>query len=147
MNEITYTYTFQEHDLSVLVDMLYPCVRAASIVAVTGSLGAGKTTLIRELLRKLGVTQGVTSPTFTYMNVYKNRAGQEFYHFDLYRIKSLDDFMMAGFDEYLYKENSKVFIEWPEHVMPLLYKNVCMISLEYVDHDTRICTYQLCNVQ
>jgi tRNA threonylcarbamoyladenosine biosynthesis protein TsaE len=134
------TCTFQEQDIARLVDKLRPLIDAASVVTITGSLGAGKTTLVRELLRAYGITEGITSPTFTYVNMYRTDTGEQLYHFDLYRIQSLDEFIVAGFDEYLYKENSKVFIEWPEKILSLLHKDVCMISLEYIDHDTRRCT-------
>ena len=102
------------------------------VMTFTGSLGAGKTTLIRELLRKVGIQEPITSPTFTYMNLYVNQKGQKFYHFDLYRIASLDDFCLSGFDEYFYQPNSWAFIEWPEIIMPLLTHDVCRLSLEYV---------------
>ena len=111
-----------------------------SVITFTGPLGAGKTTIIRELLHQVGVQEPITSPTFTYMNVYTNKLGQKFYHFDLYRIATLDDFCAAGFDEYLYQANSWVFIEWPEPVIPLLKRGVCHINIDY--HDSkRIITY------
>ncbi len=103
------------------------------VMTFTGSLGAGKTTLIRELLHKVGIQGPITSPTFTYLNLYVNQAGQKFYHFDLYRIENLEAFCLAGFDEYLYQPNSWAFIEWPEPIMPLLTHDVCHVVLEYSD--------------
>jgi tRNA threonylcarbamoyladenosine biosynthesis protein TsaE len=101
------------------------------VMTFSGSLGAGKTTLIQELLRQLGVKDVVTSPTFTYMNRYQNDQGVNFYHFDLYRAGGLDDFLAVGFEEFLYVPDSYTFIEWPEHIMPLLKNNVCHIQIEY----------------
>ena len=83
------------------------------IMTFAGPLGAGKTTLIQTLLRACGITQPITSPTFTYLNQYENDQGKTFYHFDLYRIPSLNDFLAAGCDEYLYVPDSRVLIEWP----------------------------------
>jgi tRNA threonylcarbamoyladenosine biosynthesis protein TsaE len=103
------------------------------VMTFTGSLGAGKTTLIRELLRYKGIQEPITSPTFNYVNLYTNKLGQKFYHFDLYRIASLDDFCAAGFDEYLYQPNSWALIEWPEPVMPLLIHDVCHVEIDYCD--------------
>src|SRR5271163_1558782 len=77
-------------------------LKTISVMTFSGPLGAGKTTLIRELLRVNGIDELVTSPTFTYMNIYRNKQGRTFYHFDLYRITSLDSFVEAGFNEYLY---------------------------------------------
>jgi tRNA threonylcarbamoyladenosine biosynthesis protein TsaE len=101
------------------------------VVTFTGSLGAGKTTLINALCRQMGVTDHVSSPTFTYVNIYTTVNGKKIYHFDLYRINTLDDFIMAGFDEYLYVPYSWAFIEWPAVIMPLLDHDVCHASIDY----------------
>ncbi len=92
------------------------------IFAFTGSLGAGKTTLVRSLLQACGVTGVISSPTFTYVNIYTNNHGQKFYHFDLYRITTVQEFIDAGFDEYLNDQQAYVFIEWPEVIMPFFEK-------------------------
>ena len=99
-------------------------MNSSAIFTFTGELGAGKTTLIKAFLKECGVTQAVTSPTFTYVNVYENQQGQIFYHFDLYRIKTVDDFIAAGFNEYLYQPNSWSLIEWPDVITPLLNERV-----------------------
>lgn len=109
-----------------------------SVITFTGPLGAGKTTIIRELLHQVGVQEPITSPTFTYMNVYTNKVGQKFYHFDLYRIDSLDAFCETGFDEYLYHPHSWALIEWPEHIMSILTHDVCHLVLDYVDNKRKI---------
>lgn len=103
------------------------------VMTFTGTLGAGKTTLIRALLRQCGVQGDITSPTFTYVNVYEDVHGNSFYHFDLYRITSVDMFAHAGFDEYLYQPNSWALVEWPEVIAPLLTHDVCHIYLDYYD--------------
>lgn len=103
-----------------------------TIVTFSGPLGAGKTTLIKELLAQWGVRDTVTSPTFTYLNRYTNAQGQIFYHFDLYRIASMREFQEAGFEEYLYEPGSYTLIEWPEHIMPLL-KRACHVKIDYHD--------------
>jgi tRNA threonylcarbamoyladenosine biosynthesis protein TsaE len=110
------------------------------IYTFSGPLGAGKTTLIRHMLRKFGIAQPITSPTFNYVNVYENDKQELFYHFDLYRIPSLEEFIQAGFDEFLYVKNSWVFIEWPEIILPLLKKRFCNVFLDYYD-DKRIIIY------
>ena len=124
-------------ELDVVVDSLLSLLKICSVFTFSGSLGAGKTTLVRALLKKLGVEGVITSPTFTYLNRYKNRQGQTFYHFDCYRLENTDDFTSAGFDEYLYEDNSWSFIEWPEVVMPLLKKKVCHVSIEHAGPDKR----------
>ena len=109
----------------------------ASVVTLTGSLGAGKTTLVAQILKQLGVSGPIVSPTFTYVNVYKLADGKVIYHFDLYRLDSLEAFEQAGFAEYLYQENSICFIEWPEIVMPLLTRSVCHLAIDFDSLDQR----------
>jgi tRNA threonylcarbamoyladenosine biosynthesis protein TsaE len=118
-------------EVPTVAEQLAKKLQTCLVMTFTGSLGAGKTTLIRELLHQMGVQEPITSPTFNYVNVYTNKEGQKFYHFDLYRIASLDDFCAAGFDEYLYQPNSSVLIEWPELIMPLLTHDVCHVDIDY----------------
>lgn len=128
-------YSLEQLDLAV--ELIYQQMKQCKVITFTGVLGAGKTTLIRALLRRVGVQEVITSPTFTNVNVYENASGQIFYHFDCYRIASLHDFKAAGFDEYLYQSNSWAFIEWPEIIDPLLTHDVCRVTLDYQD-DIRI---------
>jgi len=123
------------NELDTIVLELIKKMRTAQVLTFTGPLGAGKTTVIRELLKQCGITQSVTSPTFTYVNRYQNLEGQTFYHFDLYRIESIDDFISGGFDEYLYQPNSWAFIEWPELIIPLLTHDVCHVAIDYPEEN------------
>jgi tRNA threonylcarbamoyladenosine biosynthesis protein TsaE len=126
------TVVFSEEDISQVVDYLYEQLKDCKIMVFSGPLGAGKTTLIRALLRKCGVSEPtITSPTFIYINRYKNNVGQIFYHFDLYRIESVSDFLDAGFDEYFEEPESWCFIEWPEVIMQILPEKTCYVMLDY----------------
>ena len=118
-------------EIPSVVEKLYVLLATCKVMTFTGPLGAGKTTLTRLLLQRCGVPDLITSPTFTYVNVYENKQGQTFYHFDCYRIKTTEDFKAAGFDEYLYQPQSIAFIEWPEVVMPILTHDVCHVTIEY----------------
>jgi len=129
------TFIYGLSDVAVLARKLQVLMLQCNVLTFSGPLGAGKTTLIRTLLHQCGVIEPITSPTFTYVNIYKNQDNKYFYHFDLYRIASLQDFCAAGFDEYLYLPNSWSLIEWPEVIMPLLIHAVCQVSLNY--HDER----------
>lgn len=129
----TQTIIFNESEIGSVAQKLLALMPQCSIFTFTGPLGAGKTTLIREMLMQSGVTQPITSPTFTYLNVYENNKNQIFYHFDLYRIATMQDFLAAGFDEYLYAPGSWTFIEWPAVIMPLLKEKVCLCELAYYD--------------
>jgi tRNA threonylcarbamoyladenosine biosynthesis protein TsaE len=134
---------FDYQDIPKIVETLYCLMKQCKVFAFEGPLGAGKTTIIRALLEKCGVHEAITSPTFTYVNVYENEMGHLFYHFDLYRLNSLEEFIQAGFDELLYLEDSWVFIEWPEIVMPLLKKQVCSVKIDYLEDEKRLITYKI----
>jgi tRNA threonylcarbamoyladenosine biosynthesis protein TsaE len=136
--EIPKEYIYGLDEIDRVVEGLLELMSSCSVFTFTGPLGAGKTTIIRELLGRLGVHDPVTSPTFTYVNVYSNKKGQKFYHFDLYRINSLDAFCQAGFDEYLFQPSSWVFIEWPEPIMPILTHDTCNIFIDYCDDKRKI---------
>jgi tRNA threonylcarbamoyladenosine biosynthesis protein TsaE len=92
---------------------------ASSVFALYGKMGAGKTTLVRELCRELGVTDEVQSPTFSIINEYKTGAGESIYHFDFYRINKIEEVFDIGYEEYIYS-GSFCFIEWPELIAGLL---------------------------
>lgn len=141
MHELVYT----KKDLDTVAQAIGELSNQCSIFTFTGSLGAGKTTLIAKVLKRMGVVDHVTSPTFTYLQVYRTADGKKIFHFDLYRVDSLDAFMRAGFDEYLYQPDSLVFIEWPEHVVPLLDHAVCHVHIEYKDQESRILRYSVQN--
>lgn len=83
-----------------------------SIVYLSGDLGAGKTTLVRGMLRSLGYSGAVKSPTYTLLEPYEID-GREIYHFDLYRINDPEELLLIGIDELLASPALKL-IEWPE---------------------------------
>ena len=110
--------------------------KKAQLYTFTGSLGAGKTTLVQAMLKELGVQGAIQSPTYTYVCMYTAADGRKIYHFDLYRLNSLEEFSQAGFEEYLNDMNGICFIEWPEIIKPLL-DNACQVSLEYKNEKNR----------
>ncbi len=128
---------FSRHEISDVVALLSKKLSICSVMTFTGPLGAGKTTLISHLLKECGVNEPITSPTFNYVNVYENTKGELFYHFDLYRVAFLDQFINAGFNEFLYAKNSWALIEWPEVIMPLLTHDVCSVTIDYAEHEKR----------
>lgn len=95
------------------------------IVAFYGEMGAGKTTLIKAICEEMGVTDNISSPTFSIVNEYRCPKGK-IYHFDFYRLKSADEAYDLGYEEYFYSK-AYCFIEWPEKIselMPLEYEKV-----------------------
>lgn len=132
-----------EYGLDQVADVAKQCadlIAGMSVVTLTGSLGAGKTTLVSAMLKSWGVQGPVISPTFTYVNTYAlsgNNNCERIYHFDLYRLETLSSFEQAGFNEYLYQPKTVCLIEWPEIVLPLLNHSVAHISIEFIDINKR----------
>ena len=89
------------------------------VFALYGRMGAGKTTLIKELCRCLDVTDEVQSPTFSIINEYKTKENASVFHFDFYRIKKIEEVFDIGYEDYIYS-GSYCFIEWPELAEDLL---------------------------
>jgi tRNA threonylcarbamoyladenosine biosynthesis protein TsaE len=129
-------------ELDTVVSYLQSVKSVSRVYTFSGQLGAGKTTLIKRFLHAFGVKDTIVSPTFSYVNVYSNQQGEHFYHFDLYRLGSMKNFLDAGFDEYLYQPNSWCLIEWPEIIQPLLTKNICSVVIN-MQGDARIIQIQV----
>ena len=90
-----------------------------TVVAFRGAMGAGKTTLIREIAAQLGSADNVTSPTFAIVNQYSDRDGRPVYHFDFYRIDRPEEAYDFGYEEYFYS-GDLCLVEWPEKIETLL---------------------------
>ena len=97
---------------------LAPCMSAGVVVYLDGDLGAGKTTLVRGLLRTLGDTGPVKSPTYTLVEIHVV-SGLNFYHFDFYRFNQPDEYLDAGLDEY-FDGKGICLVEWPARAEPYL---------------------------
>jgi len=114
--------------------------RAPLLVTLTGELGAGKTTLARAICRGYGVTDEVTSPTFTLVHEYA-AARSPVYHLDLYRLRTPDELMNLGWDEIL-SQDALVLVEWPEHAGNRLTHAHVPISLQHLpEHPDRRLLY------
>ena len=100
---------------AAIVELLGP----RRVVALRGEMGAGKTTLIREIALQLGAADTVTSPTFAIVNQYRGRDGQRICHFDFYRIDDVREAYDFGYEEYFYS-GDVCLVEWPEKIEALL---------------------------
>ncbi len=137
------TIIYSLDEIPGVVKQLSELLNHCKVMTIIGPLGAGKTTMVQSLLRAQGIDEVIMSPTFTYVNAYKNQRGQTFYHFDLYRINSEAEFLSQGFEEYLYAGNSWALIEWPEVIAPLLTHDLCKITIGYCEElDKRVMTVE-----
>jgi tRNA threonylcarbamoyladenosine biosynthesis protein TsaE len=110
------------------------------VVALSGDLGAGKTTLVQALARCLGITEVVTSPTFTIMKSYQIIGNESFsllVHMDAYRLESLAELKPLRFDEVLANPKNLVCVEWAEKIAPVLPKDTIYLKIEIKAEDSR----------
>jgi len=101
-----------------------------------GEMGAGKTTLIKQVCKQLGVLDTVTSPTYSIVNEYLTENGDTIYHFDFYRLKHDTEALDIGVDEY-FNSDSMCLIEWSSKISDLLPTNTISIELGIVENDKR----------
>lgn len=102
-----------ESDYVKLFDLIQKKDKSLKIFLFTGQVGSGKTTMIKSFTKKLSVNNNTSSPTFNIINEYKDDNKKSIYHLDLYRLKSINDLVEIGFEEYINSGNY-CFIEWPE---------------------------------
>ena len=118
---------------ALLAGRIAPLLRSGDAVALWGELGAGKTTLARDILRALGVTEDVPSPTFTLVQTYVTPR-LTVAHYDLYRLKSSRELDELGFAEAL--DDGAALVEWPERAPEYLPVETLHLRLRLED-DTR----------
>ena len=110
-------------------------IKTIRIILLRGELGSGKTTLVKSVLKKMGVNDCVTSPTFSIVNEY-DFSENIIYHFDLYRIEKIEELDIIGFEDYIYSQNI-CFIEWPEIVLNKIDLKYLDIEIRNLDEDKR----------
>jgi tRNA threonylcarbamoyladenosine biosynthesis protein TsaE len=107
------------------------------IFAFYGTLGAGKTTLIKSLCKALGAVDIASSPSFTLVNEYRTKSGESLYHIDFYRIKNIIELFDIGIEEYLYG-GSYCFMEWPELAEEVLPEKTFKVRISVGKNEQRI---------
>ena len=127
------TYTLDE--IQSAVAKFLEAVGDHKIFAFHGTMGAGKTTFIHTLCEMKGVTDVVSSPTFSIINEYSFPQGM-IYHIDLYRLKDEEEAMRAGVEDCLYSDHL-CFVEWPEKAPGIFPSETIHVFIEVIDSDTR----------
>jgi len=110
-----------------------------SIILLKGDLGSGKTTFCKGFASGLGLKDEILSPTYSILNEYQVN-GKNLYHFDLYRLKSINEFIEIGGLEYLNNQMSISLIEWPDLINDITIKNMINIKFEYLSEKERLIT-------
>ncbi len=125
----------------------------ATVVALSGDLGAGKTTLTQAIARELGITENIISPTFVLMKSYalsnearlNDKVGQakklmkltQLIHLDAYRLDSAEELLKLGWNDLIADPKNLILIEWPERVEKIIPKDAIWIELSHKDEHTR----------
>lgn len=110
--------------------------------AFDAQMGAGKTTLIAEICRQLGVADDIGSPTFSIINEYRTGEGRKIYHFDFYRIDDLREAADMGLDDY-FESGALCLMEWPRQVEPMLPDDTVWVSIDTDPYGVRTLSMEL----
>ncbi len=105
-----------------------------------GNVGAGKTTLIKSLAKELGVTDTISSPTFSLVNEHLTESGERLFHFDLYRLENIEEAYDIGIEDYL-DSDAWIFIEWPDKIVSLLADSFHKIEIMHQDTGQRLLNF------
>jgi tRNA threonylcarbamoyladenosine biosynthesis protein TsaE len=111
------------------------------VILFNGEMGVGKTTLIKQLCKTLGVNEATSSPTFSIVNEYQTTNNQTVYHFDFYRLNKETEALDMGVDDYLYS-GDWCFIEWSEKIENLIPEQHTVISLNLLPNGDRLLELQ-----
>jgi tRNA threonylcarbamoyladenosine biosynthesis protein TsaE len=136
MDEVVYKRAYSLEELPEVAEELLASSKER-VFLFYAEMGAGKTTLIKELCRKLGSSDHFSSPTYSLVNEYACGNGKIF-HFDLYRVKNAEELMDLGFEEYL-DSGSYCFIEWPQLAEEFVEGARLNVKID-VDGDKRVLT-------
>lgn len=119
--------------------------KKARILAFSGTLGAGKTTITQEIAKQVGIKNNIVSPTFVIMKFYEINPSSKYYihfkrliHIDAYRLESAPDLINIGWKEITEDKENLIIIEWPENVKECIDKDAYWVKLEHVDDQTRL---------
>lgn len=135
-----------DHIETITDDVLALCIprtSSATVLALIGDLGAGKTTLTQSIGKKLGVTENMISPTFVIMKNYvlgkRLEVGgyRKLIHIDAYRLDSSAEMKRLGFETLLADPENLIVIEWPERIADILPTDSISISLEHLEENKR----------
>jgi tRNA threonylcarbamoyladenosine biosynthesis protein TsaE len=133
-------------EAKTFLSLLTPNTKGATLVTLSGELGAGKTTFTQGIAKVLGVMDTVNSPTFVIEKIYSVPASTattftQLVHIDAYRLKTKEDLSVLGFDELREHPGTLILLEWPECIPGLAETTAARIQLEHLPDGSRTITY------
>ena len=136
--------TYSEEESADLAAKFAKDIASGAVIALHGSLGAGKTVFARGFARGMGITGHIPSPTFTIVQEYEIKTGdcsdehkEWMFHMDLYRIADSSAALAFGIDEYLNNSNAIKLIEWSERIADILPEDTINIYIDHIDETSR----------
>ncbi len=144
MEKVLVSLADLEMEARALVGRLSPTPGAATLVTLSGELGAGKTAFTQAVAKAYGVAESVTSPTFVLEKVYTLPPESGFahlIHIDAYRLESADELRVLGWDSLMREEGNLVLLEWPENVAGALPTAATAIRLTPRADGSRLMSY------
>ncbi len=136
--------SFEESETTTIagaiLESLTPEEGSATVIGLSGDLGAGKTTITKSLGAELGVTETITSPTFVIAKFYhtSDERFKTLIHIDAYRIEEPNELTVLGWDAMLAQKDTLIVVEWPERVESLLPQTTVRYEIDHHDHTRRI---------
>ena len=127
-------------DLKTFVDVFLKKISQTSCVAFSGEMGSGKTTLISEILKAMGIDNPQGSPTYSIIQSYALPTNQNCYHLDAYRIENTQEAYQIGLEE-LFEEDAFFFVEWPEKIKEFLPINTIWLYIREIEQNKRLITF------
>lgn len=124
-------------DLPFAAKQFLELIEGQKVVLFHAEMGSGKTTFINAVFRAMGIIETAGSPTYSIVNTYESAYYGEVFHFDLYRLQSLEEALAIGIEEMLYSD-AYCFIEWPELVENILPENVVNVRITVAENNVRL---------
>jgi tRNA threonylcarbamoyladenosine biosynthesis protein TsaE len=123
--------------INAVAQQFVAAMQGRTLFAFYGEMGAGKTTFIKAICEVLGVQDVVNSPTFSIVNDYATTTGEHIYHFDFYRLKTPQEALDFGVEEY-FASGSLCLMEWPEQIDTLLPDDVVRVEIKVEEDGSRV---------
>ena len=129
----------------IIEKLLKMDIKKARVVALSGELGAGKTTLTQELAKQFGIKENIVSPTFVIMKIYDMNESSKYYshfkrliHIDAYRLDSHKELLNIGWESLIVDKENLIIIEWPERVTECISDSDFKVTLSHIDDENRL---------
>ena len=132
-------YTNSDKETEAIGEQFGRSVKDGTVIAMYGDLGAGKTAFVRGMARGMGITERVSSPTFTIVNEYLG--DRTLIHFDMYRLGSADELFDIGWEDYLARD-AVCAVEWGENVEEAFYGDEIRLTIEKLSDTSRKITVE-----